>query len=121
HEVCKDRIFGLEVADLEVAEVVPHTLEPRDFLVIALTNLGHVLLSRGLGTTTLVSLRAFSFERSEILLCLLLTLSDSDIALVGECLELETQFCFELCHVFVAALFIDVDDHVRSEVDDLLE
>ena len=44
---------------------------------------------------------------------LLLALRDRDVALILERLQLETQLGLELGEILVAALLIDVDDHVR--------
>ena len=51
----------------------------------------------------------------------MLTLSNFEVATLSERLQLETKLVLETGHILVASFFIDVDDHVRREVDNLLE
>ena len=120
-KLVEDAVFWLELTDLEAAEVFPHALELGDLLVERLTNLAHLLLGAVFGAALLVALGAFCLEGSQVGFELGETVGDARIALVAESLDLETQFVLEAGHVFVTAIDIDRDDHVRSEVDDLLE
>lgn len=117
----EDGVLGLEVAHLEVAEVLPHTLETGDVLVERLADLGHLLLGGVLGAALDVGLRTLFLKGCEVVLELLEAVGDDRVALALEGLDLETHLVLETRHVRVTALFIDVDDHVRREVDDLLE
>jgi hypothetical protein len=120
-QVVEDGVLGLEVADLEAAEVIPHALELGDLLVERLAGLPHLLLGCILGATLLVALGAFCLEGREVLLQLAQAVGDAGIALAFEGLDLEAELVLKAGHVFVACIDVDGDDHVRGEVDDLLE
>src|SRR5690606_902334 len=120
-QLVEDRVLGLEVADLEVAELVPHLLELADLLVERLADLSHLLLAGVLHLALLVGLGALLLERGEVALELHETRVDAVVTLLLEVLDLEAQLVLESREVGVAALLVDVDAHVRGEVDDLLE
>ena len=120
-QVVEDGILGLEVADLQVAEVIPHALELGDLLVVRLADLAHLLLGAIAHAALLVALGALGFEGREVLFELDEALGDAGIALSLERLDLEAQLVLQAGHVFVARGLVDGDDHVRGEVDDLLE
>ncbi len=81
-QLCECGILRLEVANLQVAEVIPHAVQRSDVIIEALANCGELLFGRSLGAATLVGLCALSLKRCEILLGLLLTLSDRKVALL---------------------------------------
>src|SRR5690606_18136562 len=120
-QLLEDRILGLQVADLEVAEVIPHALELGDLLVECLAGLTHLLLGAILRAALLVSLGTLGLECREILLELREALGDAVVALTGESLDLETNLVLKARKVIVTSLLVDRDDHVRGEVDDLFE
>src|SRR5690606_30150217 len=120
-QLVEDRVLGLAVADLEVAELVPHLFELLDLLVVRLADLSHLLLAGVLHLALLVGLGAFLLERSEVALELHETRVDAVVALLLEVLDLKAQLVLEPGEVGVATLLVDVDDHVRGAVDDHLE
>ena len=79
----EDRVLGLEVADLEGAEVLPHALELGDLLVERLADLAHLLLGGVLDASLLVGLGALGLEGREVLLELAEALGDAGVALVA--------------------------------------
>ena len=103
------------------AEVFPHALELPDLLVERLAQLGHLFLAGVLDLALLVGLGAFSLELRELGLELLHAGGDAAVALALEGLDLETHLVLETGKVGVTAVFVDRDDHVGGEVDDLLE
>src|SRR6185312_16342053 len=120
-EIVEHGILGLEVTDLEGAEVFPHALELGDLLVEGLADLAHLLLGAVLGATLLVGLGTLFFQGGEVGLELLQAVGDAGVALALEGLDLETDLVLESGHVGVTALLVDRDDHVGGEVDDLLK
>ena len=120
-ELVEDGVLGLEVADLEAAEVIPHALELGDLLVERLADLAHLLLGAVLDAALLVALGALFLQGGEVGLELLQPLGDAGVALVLERLHLEAELVLEAGHVGVTAFLVDRDDHVGGEVDDLLE
>ena len=120
-QLLEDGVFGLEVADLEGAEVFPDALKLTDLLVERLAQLRHLFLAGVLGLALLVGLGALSLELGELGLELLQARGDTAVAGVLERLDLEPQLVLEPGKVGVTTLFVDRDDHVGSEVDDLLE
>ena len=82
-QLVEDRVLGLEVADLEGAEVLPHALELGDLLVERLADLAHLLLGGVLGAALLVGLGALLLEGGEVGLELLQALGDAGVALVA--------------------------------------
>ena len=65
-QLVEDRVLGLQVADLEVAEVLPHALELGDLLVEALADLTHLLLGAVLDLALLVALGALFLQRGQV-------------------------------------------------------
>ena len=86
-----------------------------------LRSLRHLFLGAVFRTTLLVALGAFRLEGGEVVFELLQAVGDARVALRLELLDLETELVLEPGHVGVTALFVDRDDHVGREVDDLLE
>ena len=80
-QLVEDGVLGLEVADLEVAEVLPDALELGDLLVEGLAGLRHLLLGAVLGATLLVALGALRLEGGEVVLELLEAVGDAGVAL----------------------------------------
>ena len=117
----KTAVLGLEVADLEGAEVFPHALELGDLLVEGLAGLAHLLLGAVLRATLLVALGALGLECCEVGFEALQALGDAGIALASRVLISRRSLVLQAGHVLVATVFVDLDDHVRGEVDDLLE
>src|SRR5699024_2179929 len=66
-------------------------------------------------------LGALLLELGEVLLGGQRTLVDRGVPLVLELLDLEIEACLQIRHVVVTGLLVHVGDHVRGEVDDLLE
>src|SRR5690606_34833140 len=60
-QLVEDRVLRLQLADLEVAELVPNLFELLDLLVVALAGLRHLLLGGVLDLALLVGLGAFLF------------------------------------------------------------
>ena len=114
-------VFRLEVSDLQVTEVIPYALETSNFVIDGLSDLRHFLLSAVLGTTLLVALSAFSFESSEVCFQTLHALCDACITLIAEGLEFEAKLVLQARHICVTTFFVNVDDHVGSEVNDLFQ
>ncbi len=103
-QLLEDGILGLEVADLQVAEVVPHALEMGDLLVERLAGLAHLLLGAILGAALLVALGTLGLQCGEVVLELREALGDAGVALVLERLDLETDLVLETGEVGVTAV-----------------
>ena len=121
-EVVEDGILGLEVADLEACGSLPRRARAgRSARRSRLAGLAHLLLGAIAHAALLVALRTLGLEGREVLLEAREALGDAGIALALERLDLEAKLVLKPGHVFVARGLVDRDDHVRGEVDDLLE
>jgi len=120
-QLLEDVVFLLELADLEVAELVPHPLELGDLLVAALADGGHLLLGGVLGLLLLVGLGSLRLEGGELVFQLLQAVGDASVTTVGDVLDLEAEVRLVGREVAVTRILVDRDHHVGGEVDDLLE
>ena len=116
-----ERLVALEVLDLEGLEARPHLVDTVELTLRAgadeagllLGGLAHLALDVGLG--------ALLLELGEVLLQLAHALFDVGVATGGDLLGLHLDLGLQRGEVAVAGLVVDGGDHVRGEVDDLLE
>ena len=120
-QLVEDRVLGLEVADLEGAEVLPHALEVRDLLVGGLADCRPSPCRRRPRRASSGRLLAPSASSAASSSSSFMEVGDARVALVADRLDLEPELVLEAGEVVVATVLVDVDDHVRGEVDDLLE
>ncbi len=120
-QLVEDGVLGLELADLEAAELLPDALETGDVLVERLARLTHLLLGAVLRAALLVALGALGLQRGQVGLQAPEALGDLAVALVLQGLDLEPELVLEARHVLVASILVHADHHVGGEVDDLLE
>ena len=114
-------LVALEVLDLEVLEPVPDLLEAVDLGVRALADLRHLALGRLAHLAADVALGALGLELGEVGLEPLGAGLDVGVAAVLDLLLLDLDLRLERRQVAVTRLVVDRGDHVRREVDDLLE
>src|SRR5690606_25819370 len=114
-------LVALEVLDLEVAEPIPHRVEPVDLGLRALTQLAHLALGRLLDLAAHVALGPFGLELGEVGFELLRASLDVGVTALFDLLALDVDLTLERGQVAVASLLVDPRDHVGGEVDDLLE
>ena len=120
-QLVEDVVLRAQGTDLERAEVLPHALQLQDRLVGTLADERHLLLGGVLDLLLGVGLGTLGLEGRELLLQLRQALRDLRIAAVAERLQLETDVVLLGAQVAVTGILVDRDDHVRGEVDDLLE
>src|SRR5690606_24461606 len=116
-----EHLVALEVLDLEVAEPIPHRVEPVDLGLRALTQLAHLALGRLLDLAAHVALGPFGLELGEVGFELLRASLDVGVTALFDLLALDVDLALERGQVAVASLLVDPRDHVGGEVDDLLE
>ena len=116
-----EQLVAHQVLDLEGLEGVPDLLETGELGVGALADGGHLALGAVLDLALGVGLGALLLEGGEVGLELLGALLDLDVATVLQALALQADLALEVGEVLVAGVLVDAGDHVRREVDDLLE
>ncbi len=116
-----EHLVALEVLDLEVLEAVPDLGEAVDLALDAVATLLGLTLGGVLDLALGVGLRTLVLEGLEVLLELLQALVDLVVTTGLELLDLEVDLGLQRGQVAVTRLLVDVRDHVRREVDDLLE
>src|SRR5690606_27623942 len=119
--VAVKRLVALEVGDLERLEAVPDLLDAVDLAVGGLPEIAHLLLRLRLDLALRGSGRAVRLEGLEVLLELLRAAIDVRVATRLDPLLLHVDLVLQGRQVAVARLLVDRGDHVRGEVDDLLE
>ena len=102
-------------------ERVPDLLEAVDLALGAVAQLLHLALGAVLDLAALVGLGALGLQGGEVLLELLGAVLDGAVATLLEPLALQADLALERGEVLVAGVLVDGGDHVRREVDDLLE
>jgi len=120
-EFAVQQLVSLEVLDLEANETVEHRVETVDFGVKALADVSHLALGAVLDLALGIGLGALSLELGNVLLELLGTLVDAEVARVDQLLLLLLQLVAELRQVLVTTIGVHCGDHVGREVDDLLQ
>ncbi len=116
-----EELIAHQVLDLEALERVPHLVEARDLALAAVTQLLHLALGTVADLALGVGLGALRLESREVLLELLGAVVDGDVHAVRQHLALLVDLRLERGQVAVTRLLVDGGDHVRREVDDLLE
>ena len=116
-----EHLVALEVLDLEVLEAAPDLVEAVDLALRTVTHLLHLPLGAVLDLATRVGLGTLGLQRREVLLELLGAVVDRGVATALEALALEVHLALERGQVAVTGVLVDRGDHVRREVDDLLE
>src|SRR5690606_30153626 len=120
-ELAVEQLVALEVTDLEVLEPVPDRVETVEVLVGALADLRHLALGGLAQLLAGVGLGPGLLELGEVLLQALGAGLDVGVALALDVLLLEVHLVLEAGQVLVAPVLVHLGDHVRREVDDLLE
>src|SRR5690606_21002659 len=110
-----------QLTRLELGEGVPDLLESVQLALGLVAELAHLTLAALLHLALDVRLRALVLEFGEVGLELLRTLLDVGVALGLDVLALHADLALERRHVVVPQLRVHRGDHVRREVDDLLE
>src|SRR5690606_29577595 len=116
-----EHLVALEVGDLEVLEPVPDLLETVELGVRALADLRHLALGRVADLAARVGLGTLGLELGQVGLELLGAGVDVVVAGVRDLLLLQVDLVLEVGEVLLATLLVDRGDHVRREVDDLLQ
>src|SRR5690606_11511007 len=114
-------LVTLEVRDLEVLEPVPDLLEAVELGVRALADLSHLTLGGVAHLAASVGAGTLGLELGHVGLELRGAGVHVVVAAVRDLLLLEVDLGLEVGEVLVAAVVVDPRDHVRREVDDLLE
>ena len=112
---------ALEILDLQALEAIEHAIHALDLLIGTTTHLRHLALAGFTHLATDVGLRTLGFELCEIGFHLLRTGFDVGIATLGNVCLVLRELGLEAWQRGVATVDIDLRDHVRGEVDDLLE
>ena len=110
-----------QVLDLQRAERVPDLFDPVELTLRAVAHLLELALGALLDLALGVGLGALGLERAEVLLELAHPRLDVGVATLLELLALDVDLGLERRQVLVAGVVVDGGDHVRREVDDLLE
>ena len=116
-----EHLVAHEVLDLERLEGVPHLVEAVDLALRAVAQLLHLALGAVPDLAARVGLGTLGLEGGEVLLELLGAVLEGAVAALLEALALELHLALERGQVAVARVLVDGGDHVRREVDDLLE
>ena len=107
--------------DLKSAEAIEDAVKALDVGIGATAQCCHLALARLADLATDLALGALCLELGQVSLELLGTRVDVSIATIGDLLLLDTELVLERRECLVATLDVDPRDHVRGEVDDLLE
>ncbi len=121
HQLAVEQLVALEVGDLEVLEAVPDLLEPLDLGVRTLADLRHLALGGVAHLAARVGLGALRLELGQVGLEHLGPGVDVGVAALGDLLLLQVDLVLEVGQVLGATVVVDLGDHVRGEVDDLLQ
>ena len=116
-----EHLVAHEVLDLERLERAPDLLEAVELALRAVAQLLHLPLGAVLDLAALVGLGPLGLEGREVLLELLGAVLERAVAALLEPLALQADLVLERGEVLVAGVLVDRGDHVRREVDDLLE
>ncbi len=110
-----------DLAREQIAELVEGALEDVGLGLVPLADRDEVLLRGALAGPEVRFLRALGLEGLELLLELLLTPGQFELALLVDRFLLADQLGFEVGEIGVPALVVDERHQVGGEVDDLLE
>ena len=110
-----------QVLDLQGAERVPDLFEAVELALRTVAHLLELALGAFLDLALDVGLGALGLERGEVLLELAHPGLDVGVATLLELLALDVDLGLERGQVPVPGVVVDGGDHVRREVDDLLE
>ena len=114
-------LVALQVLHLQRLEPVPHRLGAVDPALVLVAELSRLLL-RAVGDLALdVGLGALGLELGEVLLQLGQAGLDLRVPVLLELFDVGLVTSLEAREVAVTGLLVHVGDHVRGEVDDLLE
>ena len=116
-----EHLVAHEVLDLQRLEGAPDLLEPVQLALRPVADLLHLALGTVAHLAARVGLGALRLEGGEVLLELLGAVVDGAVTALLETLALEADLVLQGGQVAVAGVLVDGGDHVRREVDDLLE
>src|SRR6185369_16980637 len=120
-ELPVDRLVGDQLLDVELGEGAPDLVEPVQLALGPVAELAHLALAALLDLAADVGLGALGLQLGQVGLELLRTRLDIGVAPLLDALALHAHLVLERGEVFVALVLVDRRDHVRREVDDLLE
>ncbi len=120
-QLAVEQLVALEVLDLEVLEPGPHLVEAVDLALRAVAQLLHLALGALAHLAAHIGLGALGLELGQVGLELLGAGLQVGVAAVLDLLPLDGDVRLQGGQVAGAALLVDVRDHVRREVDDLLQ
>jgi hypothetical protein len=116
-----EQLVTLQVLDLEAAEAAPDLLDPVDLPLRAVADLLALAVGALPDLAAGVTLRAGCLQLGQVLLELALPRLDVSIAALLQLALLDRDLGLERGQVTGTRVVVDVRDHVRGEVDDLLQ
>lgn len=120
-QLAVEELVALQVLDLEVLEAGPHLVEAVDLALRTVAQLLHLPLGAFAHLAAHVGLGALGLELGQVGLELLGAGLEVGVATVLDLLTLDGDMRLQRGQVARPALVVDERDHVRREVDDLLE
>ncbi|MPM12273.1 hypothetical protein SDC9_58625 [bioreactor metagenome] len=114
-------LIAFQILDLQALEPVPDGVQPVDLALAAIAQQLDLLLGLGPDLAVHVGRGALGLELLKVLLELAHLLLDGGVALLLAVRLLLVDLRLEGREVAVARLLVDPGDHVRGEVDDLLQ
>src|SRR6185437_11000222 len=114
-------LVALQVLDLQALEPGPDLVDPVDLLGGAVADLPHLAVGRLADLATGVALGPLGLELSQVSLELLLPGLDVVVPALLKLSPLDRDPSLQGRQVALARLVVHVGDHVRREVDDLLQ
>src|SRR5262249_7526623 len=116
-----EQLVALQVLDLEGAEPVPDLLQPVDLPLGAVTDLAALPVAALAELAPGVALGPGRFQLGEVGLQLGLAGLDVGVAPLLKLPTLDRELCLQRPEVPAVCFLVHVRDHVRGEVDDLLQ
>ena len=120
-QLAVEQLVALQVLDLEVLEAGPHLVETVDLALRTVAQLLHLTLGTLAHLAAHVGLGALGLQLGQVGLELLGAGLEVGVAAVLDLLALDGDVRLQRGQVARTALVVDARDHVRGEVDDLLE
>lgn len=120
-QLAVEQLVALEVLDLEVLEAGPHLVETVDLALRTVAQLLHLTLGALAHLAAHVGLGTLGLQLGQVAFQLLGAGLEVGVTPVLDLLTLHGDVRLQGGQVAGAALLVDVRDHVRREVDDLLQ